>query len=108
DVRSGFIVGNTAGRFHEIDHDFVSDPDHAVTLHFVVGDQVNGIVGKRCNGAFQSPDVFDGRINQQVDVFGRSNETVQDDCEAANEDVSNAFVVQRFAEGDEVFELRRA
>ena len=52
--------------------------------------------------------VFDGRIHQQIYVLGCADETVKNDRESADEYVADALGVQRFAERDEVFELRRA
>lgn len=47
-------------------------------------------------------------IDQQVNVLRCSDETVEDDCKAADEDVANAFGIQRFAEVVEAFDLRCA
>ncbi|HEX7678012.1 MAG TPA: hypothetical protein VF713_07810 [Thermoanaerobaculia bacterium] len=43
-----------------------------------------------------------------IDVFRCANDSVEDDREAADQDVPDVFRVQRFAEREEVFELRCA
>jgi hypothetical protein len=59
-------------------------------------------------GTFQSLDVFGGCVDQKVNVFRGSDKAMKNDREATDQDVANAFGVQRFAEREEVFELRCA
>ncbi len=50
----------------------------------------------------QSHDVFARSVDQKVDVLRRSDEAVEDDRKAADEDVANAFSIQWSAEVEEV------
>lgn len=47
-------------------------------------------------------------VDKKIDVLGGSHVAVENDGEATDQDVARLLVVQRSAEGDEVFELRRA
>jgi hypothetical protein len=58
--------------------------------------------------ALQPLDVLCRSVDQEIDVFRGSNEAVGDNGKAANQDVPRARRVQRFTEGEEVFELRCA
>jgi hypothetical protein len=74
----------------------------------VVCDESDRVVGQYCHRALESLDVLNGSIDQKVDVFRGSDEAVENDRKAADQNVANTRLVQRFAEGEEVFELRCA
>jgi len=70
--------------------------------------QAIGDVGKGPHRAFESLDVLNGSIDEKVDIFRGPDEAVENDRKAADQNVPNARFVQRFAECEEVFELRCA
>jgi len=51
---------------------------------------------------------FSGEASQEINVFRCANEAAEDNREAADQDVPDAFRIQCFAEREEVFELRCA
>ena len=102
------LVGNAAGGRHEIDDDLVRHPHDGVTTHVVVLHVRDRVVGERRQGPLDGRDVVVGGIDEQVDASRRPDEAVQNDREAADQDVADSFRVEGTAEGEEVFEFRCA
>jgi hypothetical protein len=107
-LHNSFLIRDPACLGHEVDDDLVRDADNAVPADVVVCEQSDGVVRKRSESLLQPPNVLFGRIDEKIDVLGRSNQPVQDDGKAADQQISDSFVIQGPADGDEVFELRRA
>jgi protein-S-isoprenylcysteine O-methyltransferase Ste14 len=97
-----------AGLPEQIDHDLVCDPDDLVGGELIVRQQGGGVVREIRHGPLEGRDVPGGGIDQQVDVLRATDEPVQDDREPTDEAVPHAPLVERPAEVQEVFELRRA
>jgi hypothetical protein len=66
------------------------------------------VVRKSSHRPLEPLHVFPRSADQKIHIFRGANETVKNDCESADEDVADPFVVQLFAERVEVFELRCA
>ena len=86
----------------------VGDPHHHVLPNIGIGDFGRGVIGKNAQSPLQARDVLRPIIDEKVDVLGEAARAVNDDREAADEDVAGAGVVQRPADADEVFRLRSA
>lgn len=93
---------------HQVHDDLISDTDHGVVAYIRVSDVGGRIVRQQRQGSLHSRHVGVRRIDQQVGILGRADESVEDDGKAANQQVADAFAIQRTTEGNEVFELWRA
>lgn len=51
----------------------------------------NRVVRQYGHRSFDALHVFHRGVDEQIDVFRRANEAVQDDRETADQDVSDAF-----------------
>lgn len=104
----GTGVVDPTGLFEEVDDDLVGDSDDGVFFNFVVRNHRDRVVREARHGPLEALHVLRGSVDEQIDVFRRAYEALKNYGKAADQDIADAFGIQRFAEFEEVFELRRA
>ncbi len=97
----------TASLLEEIHDNLICNAHDGIAAHLVVSDQIHRLIGKlrKCTDL---ADVFTAPFDEQVDVLGGTNEPVEGDREAADQDVAGTFLGEGAADREEVFEARRA
>jgi len=89
---------HTASGLQQIDNNFVRDSHDLVLLDFIVGDESDRVIGQHGHGQLQPLYVLGRSVDQTVDVLRRSDDAVDYDREASDEDVANAFSIQCIAQ----------
>ena len=62
------------------------------------------IVGQGCQRSLDGRYIRIGWLDEQIDILRCPNETMKNDCEATDQQVTRTLQVQGTAEGEEVFE----
>lgn len=102
-VARGLFPCDPARPGHEIDRDFVSNPNDFITAHFVGRYIPNGIVGKHCQGSLDPLYVLGRGVNEEIDVLRRPLQAVGDHGEATDQQVASSLSIQSGADSDEIF-----
>lgn len=107
-VRRDLCVRQTTRAAHEINHHFVGDADDHMLADIGVSHVRGRVVGEYAQSALDARHIVRRIVDQQVDVFREARPAVRDQRETADEDVARPGDVQRSADADEIFRLRRS
>jgi hypothetical protein len=102
-----FAPRDPAGGGQEVDHDVVRHPHDGVSLEVLGADLRSRIVREHGKRLLQPGDVLGDGIDEKVDVLGRTVATVEDDREAADQDVAGPGFFEGPTDPADVVDRRR-
>lgn len=107
DAGSRLGVFDTTGALHQVDDDFVRDPDDDVTIEVGWPDFAHRVIGQDGKRLLNSFEVDGRRIDEEVNVPGGPDEPGVNDGHPADDDVQGAVCVEGAADRQEVVEEGR-
>src|SRR5688572_15730116 len=76
---AGLVVLDSACRFHQIDDDFIRNTHDDIVVQIVVGHVAHGAVRQLHERGLHALDILGARVDEEIDVLGRADETGLDD-----------------------------
>jgi hypothetical protein len=78
---------------HQIDDNFIGDTNDRIFRDLVGLDLPHRLIRKIEQRLFDASDIFRRAINQQIDITGGADKTIEDDRESADDNIFDASFI---------------